>query len=82
MLDAPRRLGIAADGVQPAAPHQPRRQQQADERERRSTTKIEYGIQSIEPPPIVCTIGGMPEISVPSRGPQREAADDAEAWRA
>ena len=29
------------------------------------TTKIEYGIQSIEPPPIVCTIGGMPGISVP-----------------
>ena len=62
---APRRLGIPADGVQPAAPHEPRRQQQADERERRSTTKIEYGIQSIEPPPIVCTIGGMPGISVP-----------------
>ena len=30
------------------------------------TTKIEYGSQLIEPPPIVCTIGGIPEISVPS----------------
>ena len=30
------------------------------------TTKMEYGSQSIVPPPIVCTIGGMPGISVPS----------------
>ena len=33
---------------------------------RPATTKIEYGSQLIEPPPIVCTIEGMPEMSVPS----------------
>ena len=78
MLERRARLGVAADRVQPAAPDEVASSGRAQQSARPATTKIEYGSQSIEPPPSVCTIGGMPGIERPVRRPEREPAHDAE----
>ena len=69
-----RRVGmlerLAASGFPPTAySHRPQTSLVVSTRHKRAsptTTKIEYGSQSIDPPPIVCTIGGIPGMRVPS----------------
>ena len=59
------RLRVAADGVDPATPHQRVPSSTATSSAIPTTRNAEYGNQPIEPPPIVRTIAGMPRIGCP-----------------